>query len=813
MAGKFIDATLRLIDNFTSPMNNAVSSLERNSRNIMKQGKQIEAAGKGIASVGSSLTSKVTLPIVGLGAAAIKTAADFEAGMSKVQSISGASASEMDKLTQKAKEMGAKTKFSATESADAFSYMAMAGWKTEDMLNGIEGIMYLAGATGEELATTSDIVTDALTAFGMTAADTNRFVDVLAKASSNANTNVSLMGETFKYVAPSAGALGYSVEDTAVAIGLMANSGIKASQAGTSLNSLFTRMAKPTKESSIAMEKLGLSLTDSEGNMKSFATVMADMRKGFSGLTETQKAQYAAMLAGKTGMSGLLGIVNATQSDFDKLTQSIANSTGAAEAMYNVANDNLSGRLTVLKSTLESIAITMGEKLMPFVEKGVGKLQELADKFGTLDDATLNTIIKVAAVAAAVGPAILIFGKMVGTVGKVVTTVGKLGRALANAGGVIGLLTSPAGIVIGVLAAVAVATVLVIKNFDKIKAVAAKVKSALTEAFGPQIKSAVNGLHTIIKKITPAFNVVRNAVKAMATIVGSVVSKAFNAAGQAIAWIMPYVKQAAYLLGDFIRFAVEKTAPVIGKLSSAFTEVAAAISTRIAGIIAFVQMIWTAVEPVISKVVVILKDTLGPIIEATIQNAITWFGNFINTAKEVFGGLMTTLGGIIDFIAGVFTGNWSKAWEGIKSIFSGIFTSITAIAKSVINGVIGIINGAISGINKLGITIPDWIPVLGGKAFKIDIPKIPMLYTGTNNWKGGPAVIHDRGAEIVDLPSGTRVYPHDKSLEMAKAEGTKTTSISIAKLADTIVVREEADINKIANAIVQKIEKTACNMA
>ena len=813
MAGKFIDATLRLIDNFTSPMNNAVSSLERNSRNIMKQGKQIEAAGKGIASVGSSLTSKVTLPIVGLGAAAIKTAADFEAGMSKVQSISGASASEMDKLTQKAKEMGAKTKFSATESADAFSYMAMAGWKTQDMLNGIEGIMYLAGATGEELATTSDIVTDALTAFGMTAADTNRFVDVLAKASSNANTNVSLMGETFKYVAPSAGALGYSVEDTAVAIGLMANSGIKASQAGTSLNSLFTRMAKPTKESQAAMDALGLSLTDSEGNMKSFATVMADMRKGFSGLTETQKAQYAAMLAGKTGMSGLLGIVNATQSDFDKLTQSIANSTGAAEAMYNVANDNLSGRLTVLKSTLESIAITMGEKLMPFVEKGVGKLQELADKFGTLDDATLNTIIKVAAVAAAVGPAILIFGKMVGTVGKVVTTVGKLGRALANAGGVIGLLTSPAGIVIGVLAAVAVATVLVIKNFDKIKAVAAKVKSALTEAFGPQIKSAVNGLHTIIKKITPAFNVVRNAVKAMASIVGSVVSKAFNAAGQAIAWIMPYVKQAAYLLGDFIRFAVENTAPVIGKLSSAFTEVAAAISTRIAGIIAFVQMIWTAVEPVISKVVGILKDTLGPIIEATIQNAITWFGNFINTAKEVFGGLMTTLGGIIDFIAGVFTGNWSKAWEGIKSIFSGIFTSITAIAKSVINGVIGIINGAISGINKLGITIPDWIPVLGGKAFKIDIPKIPMLYTGTNNWKGGPAVIHDRGAEIVDLPSGTRVYPHDKSLEMAKAEGTKTTSISIAKLADTIVVREEADINKIANAIVQKIEKTACNMA
>ena len=814
MAGKFIDATLRLIDNFTSPMNNAVSSLERNARNIQKQGKQIEAAGKGIASVGYSLTSKVTLPIVGLGAAAIKTAADFEAGMSKVQSISGASASEMDKLTQKAKEMGAKTKFSATESADAFSYMAMAGWKTEDMLNGIEGIMYLAGATGEELATTSDIVTDALTAFGMTAADTNRFVDVLAKASSNANTNVSLMGETFKYVAPSAGALGFSVEDTAVAIGLMANSGIKASQAGTSLNSLFTRMAKPTKESQAAMDALGLSLTDSEGNMKSFATVMDDMRKGFSGLTETQKAQYAAMLAGKTGMSGLLGIVNATQSDFDKLTQSIANSAGAAEEMYNVANDNLSGRLTVLKSTLESIAITMGEKLMPFVEKGVGKLQELADKFGTLDDATLNTIIKVAAIAAAVGPALLVFGKMVTGIGKVVTTVGTLGRAISTAGGVIGLLTSPAGIVIGVLAAIAVAVVLVVKNFDKIKAAATKLKEGFMDAFGPQIKNVVDGVSNVIQRLTPTFKTIGSAAKTMASIVGSVLSKAFNAIGEAITWIMPYVEQAAYLLGDFMAFAVEKSAPVLGKLSSAFTEIAATIGEKVAMVVAFIQMVWTAVEPVISKVVGILKDTLGPIIEATIQNAITWFGSFIDTAKEVFGGLMTTLGGIIDFIAGVFTGNWSKAWNGVKDIFKGIFESIGAVGKTAINAVIGVINGAIGKINSLGFTTPEWLPGdLGGKTFKLDIPKMTYLYTGTSNWKGGPAVINDRGAEIVDLPSGTRVYPHDKSLEMAKAEGTKTTSISIAKLADTIVVREEADINKIANAIVQKIEKTACNMA
>lgn len=891
--GRFIDATLRLIDNFTSPMNNAVSSLERNARNIQRQGKQIEKAGKGIASMGSTLTKSVTVPIVGLGVAAVKTAADFEAGMSKVQSISGASAKEMDKLTQKAKEMGAKTKFSATESADAFSYMAMAGWKTTDMMNGIEGIMYLAGATGEELATTSDIVTDALTAFGMSASDTNRFVDVLAKASSNANTNVSLMGETFKYVAPSAGALGYSVEDTAVAIGLMANSGIKASMAGTSLNSLLTRMAKPTKESRTAMDALGISLTDSEGNMKSFATVMADMRKGFAGLTEEQKAQYAAMLAGKTGMSGLLGIVNASQGDFDKLTQAIANSNGAAEEMYNIANDNLKGQLTIIKSTLESIAITFGNKLLPYVKTGAEKLQTLADKFNSLNDAQVNTIIKVAAIAAAVGPALLIFGKMVLGVGKVVTTIGNLGRAISAAGGVMKLLTSPAGIVIGVLAAIAVATVLIIKNFDKIKPVLMQIKESFKSVFGDSIKKAIDAamptlkafaeaigklipaaasilkiviaevgpiiqvaleaiakhlptvinvikkiataiapviksvLDTIIKiapviastfmnvakKLAPVMKTIANAIKVAIPIVANLLTKAFEIAGNVITKVMPFIKEIADVIGGAIVNAVQKAAPIVSMLAEKFVIVFGIIAGKIGEFIAKMQEIWVIIQPIVSKIAEVLKTVFEVVFGAVIGAAIGYFQSFINTAKEVFNGVTTIFGGILDFITGVFSGNWAQAWEGIKTVFSGIFTSISAIAKSTINGVIGIINGAISGINKMGITIPDWIPGLGGKAFKIDIPKIPMLYTGTTNWKGGPAVIHDRGAEIVDLPSGTRVYPHDKSLEMARAEGTKTTTISIAKLADTIVVREEADINKIANAIVQKIEKTACNMA
>lgn len=332
--------------------------------------------------------------VVGIGTAAIKTGANFESSMSNVAAISGATGDELKSLTDKAKEMGAKTKFSASESADAFSYMAMAGWKTADMLDGIEGIMNLAAASGEDLATTSDIVTDALTAFGLSASDSTHFADILAKASSNANTNVGMMGETFKYVAPVAGALGFSAEDCATAIGLMANSGIKASQAGTSLRSIFTRMAKPTKEVQGAMDALGISLTKSDGSMKSLNEIMVDLRKGFSGLTQDQKAQMAAALGGQEAMSGLLAIVNASDDDFNKLSDSIANCDGAAADMAETMNDNLSGQITILKSGLEGLAISLYEEmqtpLKDIVKEAQTMVQGLQEAF---NDGGLDSLV------------------------------------------------------------------------------------------------------------------------------------------------------------------------------------------------------------------------------------------------------------------------------------------------------------------------------------------------------------------------------------------------------------------------------------
>lgn len=431
--------------NFDTKINE--SGFNKGISNLSK----IATTGLGVA-VGNAIT-KVVDKVGSIGTAAVKVGMNFEAEMSKVASISGATGDEFQKLIDKAKEMGSKTKFSATESAQAMEYMAMAGWKTQDMVDGLKGIMDLAAASGEDLATTSDIVTDALTAFGLKASDSTHFADVLAKASSNANTNVAMMGETFKYVAPVAGAMGYSVEDCSVAIGLMANSGIKASQAGTSLRQMLSRLAKPTDEVQSAMDQLGVSLTDSAGNMMSLDTVMSDLRNGFKGLSKAEQAQLATSLAGQEAMSGLLAIVNASDGDFDKLKDSIYNCKDAAANMAAVAQDNLAGQITSLKSKAEGLGIafygSIQEPLKELASVGVKALEDLnnayasngfvgfineignkvpllqsftdaiaglAEKTKSMSTDELMNLGKTAAVLAGAGPVISLFGSQIGNV-------------------------------------------------------------------------------------------------------------------------------------------------------------------------------------------------------------------------------------------------------------------------------------------------------------------------------------------------------------------------------------------------------------
>lgn len=341
-------------------------------------------AKTGCAAVGTSLAT-ITAGITTAATASAKVGSAFEAAMSKVSAISGATGKDLEVLTDKAKEMGAKTKFSASESAEALQYMAMAGWQTQDMLGGIDGIMNLAAADGLDLATTSDIVTDAITAFGLKASDSSHFADVLAKASSSANTNVSMLGESFKYVAPLAGTMGYSVEDVSLALGLMANASVKGSMAGTSLKTALSNLASPTDQIAEVMNKYGISISDTQGNALPLIDVLKQLREKFGGLSETEQTAAASTLFGKEAMSGMLAIINASDSDFKNLTENINNADGAAQSMADTMQDNLQGQITILKSALEGLGIEIYEGMQePLKEAAVeaqGYVNRLTDAF------------------------------------------------------------------------------------------------------------------------------------------------------------------------------------------------------------------------------------------------------------------------------------------------------------------------------------------------------------------------------------------------------------------------------------------------
>lgn len=425
VGGLFAELQLKA-DGFFTTIDKADKSMGQLESKMKVYGGKMTKAGVG-------LTAGLTVPIVGIGAAAMGTAMGFEQAMSEVRAISGATGDEFKALEDKAKEMGANTKFSASDSAEALNYMAMAGWDSEKMMGGLEGVMNLAAASGEELGSVSDIVTDAMTAFGKEADYASSFADILAAASSSANTNVGMMGETFKYAAPVAGALGYSVEDTALAISLMANAGIKGSQAGTSLRSILSELGNEVSISSSKLGDINIATQDTDGNMRGLAVVISDLRSIWPELTDAEKAQNAEMIAGKNAMSGFLALMGGSDQDFKKLQGNIENSTGRAKEMADVMQDNVKGEFEQLKSAVEGLAIEAGQHLLPIASDLVGRATDLVRWFSELDDTTKKNIGNVIKFAAAAGPLLIVGGKLTSGLGSIIGLVGKFGLAAKGA--------------------------------------------------------------------------------------------------------------------------------------------------------------------------------------------------------------------------------------------------------------------------------------------------------------------------------------------------------------------------------------------
>lgn len=840
------------------------TALEQNNTSIGNTKKQLAGVIGTAAALGAAIY-----------AGPVKKSRELEAQMSTVKAISNATTEDMTRLTDMAKHMGATTQFTAVEAGKALEYMAMAGWKTDQMLGGLPGIMNLAAASGEDLGQVSDIVTDALTAFNMTADQSGRFADVLAQASSNANTNVSMMGATFQKVAPVAGTLGYSVEDMSLGIGLMANASVKAETAGTSLKTALANMAKPTKQMQAYMDKYGISLTNADGSMKTFREVIDNLRSSLGGLSKTEKTAAATAIFGKESFAGMLAIVNASDADFKKVSDAVNNAAGAAERMAAIKLDNLEGDVTLLKSATDGLQTAIGDALLPTFRAGTQQLTKFVSnltEFINANPELVRTIVKVTAgllaFKAAALTAKLGFLELKGgvlTVQKVMALFkGKTALAGVEAVGFAGKVKGVAKSVTGYFGGIGSAAGGVGRAFgqmfngkkiggafSKIGGVAGGVFSKLFSGVGGVATRAFTGVAGTIT------NVLGKAGTAVAAgplgKIGSVIGKGFGKMGTLIA---PLQKLGGAILGPFsgilgkvlpvvgvislivaavqiLRDNLDKVREVVGRVFGdaglvIFDKVVAAITNIgdtirniftdgnlggarqflinlfgeeatgvIDGAITILQTVWnilsgfiefvnTYVRPIVEQIFSFIVGTVLPQIAqafaewaptiasilqglaevvSTIATAImaviqflmptiqSIIGVALETIKGVVSGALTAIKGLVDVFAGIFTGDWTRVWEGVKSIFSGVWNSLKSIASGVLNGIISLVNGVISGLNKL--KIPDWVPGIGGKG--INIPLIPRFATGTDSTPD-TFIAGEQGAELITNAKNRSVF-------------------------------------------------------
>ena len=840
------------------------AALEQNNAAISQTKTQLAGTLGTLAALGGAIY-----------AGPVKKAAEFEAQMSTVKAISNASADDMKRLSEEAKHMGATTKFTAVEAGKALEYMAMAGWKTDQMLGGLPGIMNLAAASGEDLGQVSDIVTDALTAFNMTADQSGRFADVLAQASSNANTNVSMMGSTFQKVAPVAGALGYSVEDMSLGIGLMANASIKAEVAGTSLKTALANMAKPTKQMQAYMDKYGISLTNADGSMKTFREVIDNLRSSLGGLSKTEKPAAATAIFGKESFAGMLAIVNASDADFKKVSDAVNNAAGAAKRMAAIKLDNLEGDVTLLKSATDGLQTAIGDALLPTFRAGTQQLTKFVSnltEFINANPELVRTIVKVTAgllaFKAAALTAKLGFLELKGgvlTIQKVMALFkGKTALAGVEAVGFAGKVKGVAKSVTGYFSGIGSAAGGVGRAFGqmfsgtKIGGAFSKIGGAAGGVFS-KLFSGMGGVAT--RAFTGVAGTITNILGKAGTAVtagplgkiGSVIGKGFGKIGTLIA---PLQKLGGAILGPFSGI-LGKVLPVVGVISLIvaavqilrdnldkvrevvsrvfgdaglviFDKVVAVITNIgdtirnvftdgnlggarqflinlfgeeatgvIDGAITILQTVWnilsgfiefvnTYVRPIVEQIFSFIVGTVLPQIAqafaewaptiasilqglaevvSTIATAImaviqflmptiqSIIGVALETIKGVVSGALTAIKGLVDVFAGIFTGDWTRVWEGVKSIFSGVWNSLKSIASGVLNGIISLVNGVISGLNKL--KIPDWVPGIGGKG--INIPLIPRFATGTDSTPD-TFIAGEQGAELITNAKNRSVF-------------------------------------------------------
>lgn len=756
---QIIDVVMRLTDNVTGGLNRIRNAMEQSAKANQRMGRTLQNAGRHVGNLSDAMMP-LAAGITGVGALGVKTFMDFDATMTAAGVKAGATAEEMQQMKDAAAQMGAKFPTTARDVALGMDRLAAGGFNAEQTIGAMPGIIEASIASGEDLATTSDVITSALSIWNLTqgdvAANTTHVADVVQAAANASKLGMQDFGLAMQYAGAPAAALGINIEELGTAMGIMANNGIEASTIGTSLRSTLSRLASPPKAAAEALAQLGISSADLQKGDGSFIGLSAAvdlLRSRMSGLSDVQQVAALKAIAGEDAYSGLLALVRTSPEAYKQMSDTIENSAGSSEAAYNQMQNTLKGSIDALMSSVEALGISFGSALAPTIRSVAEVLKGISDAITNLSPETKQMIIHIGeaivgftAFTYATSKALSISGLMVKTIGDVERVMH--GAHIANKaleGGVNGVmrgfsllraagaaLLGPWGIVV---AAIALGAYLIYKNWDRIGPFFMNLWNGIKDVFS----SAVGAISPVIERLQGAWSTLVTSFQDGVGIFGVI---------RGLARIL-----ATIFSGELYAGIVLVSAAITGILTAAFNIISAVVGTVIG----------------------------------------------------VFSGL-------IDFITGVFTGDWSLAWNGVVEVFSSIFGGIVGIADGIISGVKAAINAVIDGINNISFTVPDWVPGIGGSQFS---PNIPKLARGTDYWQGGPVVINEKGGEIVDLPEGSRVMPHDQSVRAAYNMGARSRNDGITVNIIGTTINNGEDIKELARKVAEQIhfemEKEAIN--
>lgn len=882
-----IDVTLRLIDMMTSPLVRVQNEMERTARAHQRMGRDIQRIGDGFSSVGESMLP-IAAGITAIGAAGGRAFIDFDSIITGAAAKAGATAEEMEMMRQKASQFGADFPISATQAAEGMDRLAAAGYDANQVVGVMQSVITAAVASGEDLATTSDVVSNALNIWNLKQGDiaqnAMRVADVVQMASNKSSLGMADFGLAMQYAGAPAATLNVSIEQLATAMAIMKNNGIEASTIGTSLRSVFSRLSEPPKPAAEAIEALGLQVKDASGNFLGLQPIVEQLRGKILNLSNTEQVAYAKALAGEEAYSGLLALVKTAPEEYQALQNAMDSATGSSQAQFEVMKGTLKNSIDGMLGSLESLAINFGSVLTPQIKAVTDSIGSFADMINELTPKTKLLIGNILMGIVAFTGFMLATGKVISIGGGIVKLYGDIGRAAmggsihnkalqfavlntANAyktlkDTVIALKTTQNGNSLPVFTNISTK---IKSEYDKIRALKwADITTAIVNAMPKNPISFIKTtVITRLQKIrTSAILATESLLRMYRTFYMSKAMESFaNGIGKATKSIFGLVKAsfafaltplgialiaiagAAYLIYKnwdmvgpyFISLwkrietaligAWNKIKPAWDSLMNVIPKLKIAISPALVALDNIFTMAINgqgAFEPLIAVLQIVASIFGGVLVGAFIIAANVLVGTVvatINVTAAIITGFLGVLEGIITFLTGVFTGNWEMAWQGIVKIFDSVFSAIKGIADGILGGVKETINGIIKSINSIQFTVPDIVPGIGGKTF--EGLNIPLFANGVENFAGGPAIIHDKGAEIVDLPSGTRVIPHDKSIQTAYAQGRQDNQSNSNNFNFSINIyganmKSDADMDELADKLMQRIyyqmQKRSINM-